>query len=437
MADLSVVFAGKKLRSPLGIASHAVFNGGLIDPHKEADHLMEYVEMGAGYVYTPFINNEDEHPKEAPPAWKFMNVRSRSPFAMEGLLVATEANRIMCRLNPGLTLIETLREDLPDDVAVIANMIGPGADKEGWADLCKMAEDAGADIIEMNVSCPIPASEAAAVTGYQTGDLCEAAGALLGDSPALLLPVVEAVVKAVQIPVGVKFTPETGFPRVIGLAQGVKDAGAAFISGINAPITVAPPDIYKGGQGKWTGLTSNPICAALGPWDRFLLYRNLGTISAFVPGIELTGIGGLVEPEHIVEAMMLGARICQLSSGLLWKGMGLIKECIDFLDMYMEKQGYASVNDFIGIGVPYIQPVEQLDWRTEDFLATVDDRLCTRCGRCATGICTARALADNPLRIVIDSRLCVGCGLCQAICPENAVSMVEQKHPVLGISLEA
>ncbi|RLC27057.1 MAG: hypothetical protein DRH56_03610 [Deltaproteobacteria bacterium] len=105
--------------------------------------------------------------------------------------------------------------------------------------------------------------------------------------------------------------------------------------------------------------------------------------------------------------------------------------------MYMEKQGYASVNDFIGIGVPYIQPVEQLDWRTEDFLATVDDRLCTRCGRCATGICTARALADNPLRIVIDSRLCVGCGLCQAICPENAVSMVEQKHPVLGISLEA
>ena len=165
-----------------------------------------------------------------------------------------------------------------------------------------------------------------------------------------------------------------------------------------------------------------------------MLYRNLGTISLFVPGIELTGIGGLVEPEHIIEAMMLGARICQLSSGLLWKGMGLIRECLDFLNGYMDSQGYKSVDDFIGAGVKYIQPVEQLDWRSEDFIATVDDRLCTRCGRCATGICTARSVQENPRRIVIDSRLCVGCGLCQAICPESAVSMVEQKHPFLGIS---
>ncbi|KMY66348.1 hypothetical protein AAU61_17990 [Desulfocarbo indianensis] len=436
MSDLSVKFAGKKLRSPLGIASHAVFNGGLVDPLAEAEHLRKYVDQGAGFVYTPFINNEDEHPADAPPAWKFMNIHSRSPFAMEGLLVATEARRIMCRLNPGLTLIETLRENLPDDVAVIANMIGPGADAEAWAEHCRLAQDSGADIIEMNVSCPIPAAEASAVTNYCRGELCEAAGALLGDSPNLLIPVVEAVVKAVDIPVGVKFTPETGFPRLVALAQGVRDAGAAFVSGINAPISVAPPDIYKGGQGKWPGLKDNPICAALGPWDRFLLYRNLGTISAFVPGIELTGIGGLVEPEHVVEAMMLGARICQLSSGLLWKGTGLIKECLDFLDSYMASQGYKSVEEFIGLGVQYIKPVEQLDWRCEDFLATVDDRLCTRCGRCATGICTARKLMENPSRIVIDSRLCVGCGLCQAICPENAVSMVEQRHPVLGFSMQ-
>lgn len=433
MADLSVNFAGKKLRSPLGIASHAIFNGGLVDPLVEAEHLKKYADIGAGFVYTPFINNEEEHPADAPPAWKFMNIHSRSPFAMEGLLVATEARRIMCRRDAGLTLIETLRKTMPDDVAVIANMIGPGADKEGWADLCRLAEGAGADIIEMNVSCPIPAAEASAVADYRSGDLCEAAGALLGDSPNLLTPIVAEVAKAVDIPVGVKFTPETGFPRVVALAQSVKDAGAAFVSGINAPITVAPPDIYKGGRGKWPGLEANPICAALGPWDRFLLYRNLGAISLFVPGLELTGIGGLVEPEHIVEAMMLGARICQLSSGLLWKGKGLIKECLDFLESYMQNQGYASVEEFIGAGIPFIQPVENLDWRSEDFLAVVDDRLCTRCGRCATGICTARTLRENPLRIVTDPRLCLGCGLCQAICPENAVSMVKQKHKVLGI----
>ncbi|MBW2370288.1 MAG: 4Fe-4S binding protein, partial [Deltaproteobacteria bacterium] len=62
------------------------------------------------------------------------------------------------------------------------------------------------------------------------------------------------------------------------------------------------------------------------------------------------------------------------------------------------------------------------------------DGLCTRCARCAKSICTARKLEKNPPRIVIDSRYCIGCGLCQAICPENAVTVVEQQHPVIGIS---
>lgn len=436
MADLSVTFVGKKLRSPLGVASHAVLNPGLGDANRETDHLRRYADIAVGYVHTPFICPEEEHPKDKPPAWKFQHVRSRSPFAMEGLLVATEAARIMCRLNPGLTMIERLREELPDDVAVIANMIGPGADPEGWADHCEEAEDAGADMIEMNVSCPIPASEARSVKAYLGGEMSEAAGSLLGDSPALLIPVVKAVVERVNIPVGVKLTPETGFPRLVGLAEEIQKAGAKFITGINAPITCGPPDIYKGGKGKWVGLSANPICAALGPWDRFLLYRNLGAISAFVPGLEQAGIGGLVEPEHIVEAMMLGARICEYSSGLLWKGTPIIDEALNFLSNYMDQMGYTSVEDFIGLGVQYIQPVETLDWRNEDFIATVDDRLCTRCGRCANGICSARSIEPDPLRLVIDSRYCIGCGLCQSICPENAVSMVEQKHPVIGVSLE-
>jgi dihydroorotate dehydrogenase/Pyruvate/2-oxoacid:ferredoxin oxidoreductase delta subunit len=433
MADLSVGFAGKRLRSPVGVASHAVFNGGLIDPRAEADHLGRYQDLGVGFVYTPFINDQAEHPSDAPPAWKFQSVRSRQPFAMEGLVVATEARRIMCRLNPGMRLIETLKNQAPSDVAVIANMIGPGSDAAGWARLCRRAQEAGADIIEMNVSCPIPAAEAQAVQGFHTGEMLEAAGVLLGDSPELLIPVVEAVVAEVDVPVGVKLTPETGFPRVVALAQQIKDAGAAFVSGINAPITVSPPDIYDGGKGKWTGLDANPICAALGPWDRFLLYRNLGTISLFVPGLELTGIGGLVEPEHVVEAMMLGARICQLSSGLLWKGTALIAECLDFLERYLDEQGYSSVEEIVGLGVGHIRPVEGLDWRSEEFLPETDHRRCTRCGACATNICSARSLGRAPARVLLDPTRCVGCGLCQAICPEGAVSMVKRKHRVLGI----
>ncbi len=433
MADLSVTFVGKKLRSPVGVASHALTNPGH-DPQVLANHLKRYVDAGAAFVYTGFINPEPKHPKGLAPAYKFMSIRSREPFAMEGLIVATDAQRIMIRLEEGLALIDLLKKTLPADVPVIANIIGPGADSKGWAQHAKKMENAGADIIEMNVSCPLPAATAEAVGAYTKGELSEAAGCLLGDSPALLTPVVEAVVKAVKIPVGVKLTPETGFPRLVGIAESIKRCGARFISGINSPLTCCPPDIYNQGKAKWIGIENNVICAALGPWDRFLCYRNLATISMFVPGIELTAIGGLVEPEYVVETMMLGARICEFSSGLFWRGTKIIEDTIDFLHKYMARMGYKSVEDFIGLGIKHFRPIEEIDWRMEDFVSTVDDLKCIRCGACATSICEARTLKENPLRIEVNEDMCYGCGLCQSICPASAVSIIEKKHKVVGVS---
>jgi len=434
MVDLSVTFVGKKLRTPVGVASHALVRPEH-DPQALCMHLKGYVDVGAGFVYTPFINPELKHPKGMAPVYKFMAIRAREPFAYEGLLVATDAQRIMCRLEEGLRLVDCLKKTLPADVPVIANLIGPGADPEGWVKHCKKFEDAGADLIEMNVSCPLPAATARAVCDYAAGDLSEAAGALLGDSPALLIPVVEAVVKAVKIPVGVKFTPETGFPRLVGLAESIKKVGAQFITGINAPITCSPPDIYNEGKGKWAGIEDNMICAALGPMDRFICYRNLAAISLFVPGIDLAAVGGLVEPEHIVEAMMLGAKICEFSSGLFWRGTKLIKDTINFLENeYMPRMGYQKVEEFIGLGVKHIKPIEEIDWKMEDYVSTVDDKRCVRCGICCNGICDARSLRENPLRVVIDEEMCYGCGLCQAICPEHAVSIIEKKHKVIGVS---
>jgi len=434
MADLSITFAGKKLRSPLGVASHALVRPEH-DPQALSAHLNGYVDAGAGFVYTPFINPELRHPKGMAPAYKFMSIRSREPFACEGLLVAADAERIMSRLEEGLRLVDLLKKSLPPDVPVIANLIGPGADPEGWAEHCKKFEDAGADIIEMNVSCPLPAATAEATGDYGAGELSEAAGVLLGDSPALLTPVVEAVVKAVKIPVGVKMTPETGFPRLVGLAESIKKAGASFITGINAPITCSPPDIYNEGKAKWVGIEDNMICAALGPMDRFICYRNLASLSMFVPGIELAGVGGLVEPEHVVEAMMLGARICEFSSGIFWRGTKLIEDTIDFLEKdYMPRMGYKSVEDFIGLGVKHIKPVEDIDWKMEDYVSTIDARRCVRCGICCNGICDARSLKENPLRVELDEEMCYGCGMCLAICPEHAVNIIEKKHKVVGVS---
>jgi heterodisulfide reductase subunit A-like polyferredoxin len=96
--------------------------------------------------------------------------------------------------------------------------------------------------------------------------------------------------------------------------------------------------------------------------------------------------------------------------------------------------GYDSVEEFIGLGIKHFKPIEEIDWRMEDFVSTTDDLRCIRCGRCAQGICEARTLKEKPLRIEVDEDLCYGCGLCQAICPVGAAHIIEKKHKVVGVS---
>lgn len=433
MSDLSVTFVGKKLRNPIGVASHALTSAEH-DPEALAQHLKKYVDLGASYVETPFINPEPKHPKGLPPAYKFMAVGSRSPFAKEGLMVLADPYRIMCRLDEGLKLIDLLRKRLPEDVPVFANIIGPGADAAGWGELAKKVESAGADIIEMNVSCPLPAMTEDAVEQYTRQELTGSAGCLLGDSPLLLEPVVAETVKAVRIPVGVKMTPETGFPRLVLVAEVIQKAGAAFITAVNGPLSCSPPDIYNDGKSKFHGIEDQSIVAVIGPWDRYLCYRNMATLSMFVPGMEKVAVGGLVEPEHMIEAMMLGGRLVQLSSGLFWRGTDLLEKSIAFLDKYMDRMNYKNTDEFIGKAITHMKPVENIDFKMEDWVSTTDLMKCIRCGVCANGICDARSMKENPLRVEVNEDMCYGCGLCHAVCPYDAISIIPKKHKVAGVS---
>jgi hypothetical protein len=93
MADLSVTFVGKKLRSPVGVASHALVRSEH-DVQALAVHLKGYVDAGAGYVYTPFINPEQKHPKGMAPAYKFMHELISRCHSLGVLLFRVDKRRI-------------------------------------------------------------------------------------------------------------------------------------------------------------------------------------------------------------------------------------------------------------------------------------------------------------------------------------------------------
>ncbi|KUO71323.1 MAG: hypothetical protein APF81_19190 [Desulfosporosinus sp. BRH_c37] len=427
--DLSVEFAGVKMRSPLGVAAQAPFAPASISGDRLAEILLKHVDAGAGYIHTPYTNVELHHPKNKLPTGRFLKAHTPG-FGRSGFWVAADSYRIEMRKEESLKMVKFLKTRLPSDVPIIANIMGPGADPEGWANLAKEFEDAGADIIELDVSCPLPATAAGAVESFVSAErIPEHAGMLLGDNPALTIAVTTAVVKKTRLPVGVKLTPETGFPRLIGLVEQLKEVGAKFITSVNAPLSVAPPDIYNFGKSPYPGLSANTISPVVGPWTRYLCYRNVGTISMFVPGIDQAAVGGLVDVSHSVEAMMLGAKICEFSSGTLWKGWSFITDSLNFLKKYMHKYGYESLEEFRGLGVQYIKPADEIDWGLGKLAAKIDQTKCKGCGICANNLCWAIKMNDDNKATVLEKD-CGACALCIAICPSDAIELGDAEFPL-------
>jgi ferredoxin len=249
-------------------------------------------------------------------------------------------------------------------------------------------------------------------------------GALIGGHTDIVAEITREVVKAVKIPVGVKISPEIGFPQVVGLAKAIRDAGAKYIQTFNSAVGIAPPDIYNGGKPLWPFSDGNSFCMSSGSYLRIPLYRNVAAIARFVPGLEIAAAGGLVEPQHIIEVMMLGATLAQPCTGVIEQGRGLIRRCNDFLKKFLAEQGYKSAQELIGLGQKYIKNSEDLNLQ-DGVIAQIDYAKCTKCGRCIDNLCTA--IYSEKGKIKINVERCSGCGGCIVACESDAIKLVLKK----------
>ena len=338
--DTSVTFAGVKMRNPIGIGSVAspLINRQFMSPELEAETLLKQVEAGAGYVCTAadcFVPEErlkellsEAEPytyTEATQPWKFLKMETKGQ-GIDGMYYSISVTypplrRAMTFKTRTEKVIQILRQKRPDGVAIIANCAGMGAIVETYVSTAKAEEAAGVDMIELNLGCGLPAAIGGAADYYFKKKYpLVLGGVLVGDHPDLVEEITRSVVEAVNIPVGVKLSPETGFPRIIEMAKAVKNAGAKFINCSNNAVVIPPPDIYNGGKSQMPFLGDNFFCAGSGSWLRQIVYKQVASIGKFVPGIDIMCTGGLVSPEHIVEAMMLGAKATQFVTGMMYEG---------------------------------------------------------------------------------------------------------------------
>jgi dihydropyrimidine dehydrogenase (NAD+) subunit PreA len=448
LPGLNLTFAGVNFRSPIGVAAIAHHFGKDLPEDSgspgstDARVLLNHVKAGAGYIYTlSFFASESTQKKllaRSRPennqclrdAMRTMKADTPSaPYGVEGIYYHVMAPFILNTeqfMNFDMftrSLMKNLRENKPSDVPIISQVLGLGDLPETYIDGAKHSQENGADLIELNFSCPGPAGMVGAVDDFfQKKFAPRFQGTIIGDQPEIVEEIVREVVKTVNVPVGVKLSAETGFPRIVGIARAVKDAGAKYILVTGGAVGIAPPDIYHRGKPSWQFMDGNPFCLTSGSWLRRVCYRDIAAIARFVPGIDIAAAGGLVAPEHCIEAMMLGASLTQLCTGVMEQGRGLIRRSTQFLQKFMAEQGYQSIQEIVGLGVPYIKYQEDVDMFEGRVISELDETRCTHCGNCLDNLCTA--IYSDHGRIKINPSKCLGCGGCTVACQQSAFKLV-------------
>ena len=449
--SLEVTVAGVRFRSPIGLApiggsSHF----GARDPDEDRelqvalDYVLKNVEAGSNHVCVnvsyirpdtlrKLLDSCGGVARPAPPkprAERFLRVTSgRPPYGLEGLYSAVSPGP--CTPDPAIEdalfafqkrFVEAIKQRRPDGVPIIGAVIGCGGLPNAYVDAARKCEELGVDLIEINFHCPLQAGQRNEVDWALSGWFPAVShGGLVAEHPRLVGEITRAVASAVSLPVGAKFSAEAGFPRIVELARQVRDAGGRYVHVGGAGVGIAPPDIYNGGRPLWSFVDGNPFCLTSGAWMRRVCYRDVAAVARFVPELDIMASGGLVQPEHCVEAMMLGAKVTEICAGVLEQGRSLLRRANEFLRRFLTEQGYTEARALVGLAQPYIKYAEELDMWAGQVVSVLNQEKCTQCGQCLEGLCIAISEKDG--RIVIDTDRCTGCGACTLVCPAAAYNL--------------
>jgi dihydropyrimidine dehydrogenase (NAD+) subunit PreA len=304
-------------------------------------------------------------------------------------------------LKDNLTDFLYLKKNYPDH-PIIASIMGFFTDE--WAYLAKAAEDNGADMLELNFSCP---------------HMCiEGAGHKVGQAFQLLEGFTEAVKAAVSIPVIAKMTPN--ITDMNEPAMYAKNGGADAISAINTVRGISSvglddfvptPNVF--GKGAISG-TSGPAVKPIG------LNFIASMASNEELGLPLSGIGGIETWIDALEYILVGASTLQVTTGVMHYGYRIVEDMIEGLSDFMVERGVSNISGLVGKALPNLHETEAFDVDRQGVTRYDLDR-CIGCGQCyivcqdAAGQAIEWDAEKRKPNLIEDK--CLSCMLCKFVCP--------------------
>ena len=350
MADLSVVFTGIRFDNPFLLAS--------APPTESEANILRALEAGWGGVVTKTIGM---HPvvNVQGPKTKFLRTDVETPristSKRPNTALHSSWNWELISDKPldwWVPRIERIKKAFPDKVLIASIMAGSGDDREHehWQSLTRAVQDAGADGIEMNFSCP----------HMDRDDM----GSNIGKNRQLCAQVTGVVKEVARVPVWVKLTPST--TDIVLEARGAFEGGADAISSSNTFPSLTPidPDTLEF-EASVEGLTSSGGLG--GPAILPLSLAKMAQLTHEFPDKEFSGIGGVSDFTHALNYFLLGCGTVQVCTAAMLDhavGPNVIKELkrgmTEFIDRNGPAKGWNRLEDFRGIRRDRVVPHSQI-----------------------------------------------------------------------------
>jgi len=222
--------------------------------------------------------------------------------------------------NPGIdNFIQEIKDFKKINFPLIVSIFGQN--DATYVEIANKAENAGADAVEINISCP------------------HSEVACLGIDKVLTQNIVSKIKESISIPVFIKLNPNV--TDIVDIARAAEEGGADAVVAINTMEAMAinidtKRPILSHGSGGLSGKAIHHI-AVKKVYD---LFKDIH--------IPIIGCGGIANWQDVIEFFLAGATAVQIGTSL-YNGFEILREINEGLRNYLKKNNLKSVAELTGL----------------------------------------------------------------------------------------